>query len=129
MRVAEPDEVKTRAYPVLSAAISEAELVRWFPVWFHHITDTLAEPEPTKAAFLQLDGGPYFIVRYGEISNELKLDLPTSTDTAAFIEAFFREVPMPLDRVIWHRQDVRLPHEIAAAGAALPEEARTRYPR
>ena len=52
MRAAKPDEMKTHAYPVLAAAISEAELSKWFPVPFQHITDPQEAAEPSKAALM-----------------------------------------------------------------------------
>jgi hypothetical protein len=115
MRVAKPDELKTHAYPVLAAAISEAELARWFPVSFQHISDPQEAPEPSKTALLELDDGDYFVAYYGELSNQLMLRIPTSTDASSFMESLFREVPLPAERIVWRRQDARLPDEVAAA--------------
>src|SRR5688500_8516152 len=114
MRVAKPKELKTHAYPVLAAAISETELSKWFPVPFHHISDPQEAPEPSKAALIELDAGEYFVLYYGELSNQLMLRIPTSTDASSFLEAFFREVPMPRARIVWRRQDARVPSHIAA---------------
>jgi hypothetical protein len=113
MRVAKPDELKSHAYPVLAAAISEAELARWFPVSFHHISDAQEAPEPSRAALIRLDAGDYFVLYYGELSNQLMLRIPTSTDASSFLDAFFREVPLPQARIVWLRQDARLPREAA----------------
>ena len=120
MRVAEPDELRTHAYPLLMAAISEAEFARWFPLPFHHVTDPREEPEPSKVALLELDGH-YVAVFYGERSNHLTLRIPTSTDPVAFLEAFFREVPLPVSRIVWRRHDARLPREATAAATPSPE--------
>ena len=79
MRAAKPTELKTHAYPVLAAAISEKELSKWFPVSFHHITDPQEAAEPSKAALIKLDAGHYFVLYYGELSNQLMLRIPTST--------------------------------------------------
>ena len=114
MRGANPNELETHAYPVLTAAISEAELARWFPVAFQHITDPQEAPEPSKAALIKLDAGDYVVLSYGELSNQLMLRIPTSTDAATFMDALFREVPLPRARIIWRRQDARLPRHIAA---------------
>lgn len=114
MRGANPNELETHAYPVLTAAISEAELARWFPVSFQHITDPQEAPEPSKAALIKLDAGDYVVLSYGELSNQLMLRIPTSTDAATFMDALFREVPLPRARIIWRRQDARLPRHIAA---------------
>jgi hypothetical protein len=114
MRVAKPDELTTHAYPVLAAAISEAELSRWFPVAFHDITDPQEAPEPSKAALIKLDAGEYCVLYYGELSNQLMLRIPTSTDASTFLDALFREVPLPRSRIVWRRQDARLPRHFAA---------------
>ncbi len=120
MRVAKPDELKTHAYPVLAAAISEAELSKWFPVAFQHVTDPQEAAEPSKAALLKLDDGAYFVLYYGELSNQLMLRIPTSTDASTFLSSFFREVPLPRGRILWRRQDARLPSHIAAKSIAAP---------
>jgi hypothetical protein len=114
MRVAEPNELQTHAYPLLAAAISEAELATWFPVPFHHITDPQEAAEPSKGAVIRLEAGEYFVLYYGELSNQLMLRIPTSADAAAFLRSFFREVPLPRSRILWRRQDARLPSNIAA---------------
>jgi hypothetical protein len=123
MRVAEPSELKTHAYPVLAAAISETELSKWFPVSFHQITDPQEAAEPSKAAVIQLEAGEYFVLYYGELSNQLMLRIPTSTDASTFLDAFFREVPLPRARIVWRRQDARLPRRIAAKTLALRASA------
>ncbi|HKR64858.1 MAG TPA: hypothetical protein VJZ00_14085 [Thermoanaerobaculia bacterium] len=114
MRAAKPDELKTHAYPVLTAAISEAELSKWFPISLDHITDPQEAPEPSKAALVKLDAGEYFVLSYGELSNQLMLRIPTSTDPSVFLDALFREVPLPRGRIVWRRQDARLPRNFAA---------------
>lgn len=120
MRVAKPNELKTHAYPVLAAAISEAELSKWFPVPFHHITDPQEAAEPSKAALIKLEAGDYFVLYYGELSNQLMLRIPTSTDASTFLSSFFHEVPLPRARILWRRQDARLPRHIAAKTLTAP---------
>jgi hypothetical protein len=120
MRVAKPNELKTHAYPVLAAAISEAELSKWFPVAFHHITDPQEAAEPSKAALIRLDAGDYFVLYYGELSNQLMLRIPTSTNASEFLNSFFREVPLPRARILWRRQDALLPRHIAAKTISAP---------
>lgn len=119
MQVAKPDELTTHAYPVLAAAVSEAELSTWFPVAFHRISDPQEAPEPSKAAVVKLDTGEYFVLYYGELSNQLMLRIPTSIDASAFLAALFREVPLPTARIVWRRQDARLPRHIAAKTVTL----------
>ena len=120
MRAAKPTELKTHAYPVLAAAISEKELSKWFPVSFHHITDPQEAAEPSKAALIKLDAGDYFVLYYGELSNQLMLRIPTSTDPSTFLSSFFSEVPLPRGRILWRRQDARLPRHIAAKTVSAP---------
>lgn len=95
MRVAKPNELQSHAYPVLAAAISEAELSQWFPVPFQHITDPQEAAEPSKAALVRLDAGDTFVLYYGELSNQLMLRIPTSVDATAFLGALLTEVPLP----------------------------------
>lgn len=114
MRTAKPNELTTHAYPVLAAAISEAELSKWFPVSFHHITDPQEAAEPSKAALVKLDAGEYFVLYYGELSNQLMLRIPTSTNASEFLSSLFKEVPLPRGRIVWRRQDARLPRRVAA---------------
>jgi hypothetical protein len=120
MRAAKPNELTNHAYPVLAAAISEAELSKWFPVAFHHITDAQEAAEPSKAALVKLDAGEYFVLYYGELSNQLMLRIPTSTNASEFLDSFFKEVPLPRARIVWRRQDARLPRRIAARTLTAP---------
>ena len=127
MRAAKPNELKTHAYPVLAAAISQAELSKWFPVPFHTITDPQEAAEPSKAALIKLDAGDYFVLYYGELSNQLVLRIPTSTDASTFLSSFFREVPLPRARIVWRREDAKLPRHIAAKSVtARPAARRTK---
>lgn len=126
MRAARPNELKTHAYPVLAAAISEAELAKWFPVSFQHITDPQEAAEPSKAAVIKLDTGDYFVLYYGELSNQLMLRIPTSTDASAFLSSLFREVPLPHARILWRRQDARLPKTVAARSVTAPRTSSTK---
>jgi len=114
MRVAKPNELKSHALPVLTARVSEAELAKWFPVTFQHIEDPQEAPEPSKAALIKLEDGDYFVLYYGETSNQLTLRIPESTDGSAFLSALLREVPLPRTRILWRREDARLPRHIAA---------------
>jgi hypothetical protein len=114
MRVAKPNELKSHAYPVLAATISEKELSKWFPVPFERITDPQEAAEPSKAALVRLNDGDCFVLYYGELSNQLTLRIPTSVEPSTFLSSLLREVPLPKARIIWRRQDARLPVHIAA---------------
>jgi hypothetical protein len=129
MRAAKPNELKTHAYPVIAAAISEKELAKWFPVPFQDITDPQEAAEPSKAALIKLDAGDYFVLYYGQLSNQLTLRIPTSVDASSFLSSLFREVPIPRARIVWRRQDAHLPKHIAAKTVVAPRTAvaRTRH--
>ena len=114
MRVAKPNELKTDAFPVLTARISEYELSTWFPVRFQEITHPQEAAEPSKAALIRLDAGDYFVLYWGELSNQLMLRIPTAIDASRFLSAFFKEVPLPRRRILWRREDARLPRHLAA---------------
>jgi hypothetical protein len=120
VRAAKPDELNTHALPVMTARISEGELSKWFPVAFQHIDDPQEAAEPSKAALIKLDAGDYFVLYYGEISNQVTLRIPESTDASAFLSAFLREVPLPRTRILWRREDARLPRHIAAYRVTAP---------
>ena len=130
MRVARPDELKSVAVPVMTARVSEDELSKWFPVAFHDITDPEETPEPSKGALLKLGSGAYFVVYWGELSNQLTLQIPKTTDASDFLAAFFREVPLPTSRVLWRRADARLPGGRTVDKAMIASaQQRTREPR
>jgi hypothetical protein len=114
MRVAQPHELQSEAYPVMTARMTDAELASWFPVDFHHITDPQEAAEPSKAALVQLDDGDYFVLYFGEISSQLTLRIPPTSDATKFLGSFFREVPLPRGRILWRREDAHLPRTVAA---------------
>jgi hypothetical protein len=131
MRAAKPDELKENALPVMTAQISESELLKWFPVAFHDITDPWATPEPSKGALIKLDAGEYVVVYWGHDSKELTVNIPAATDASAVLASLFREVPIPRSRVLWRRSDARLPRYIAAktvsaAGSRTTKKRSTR---
>jgi hypothetical protein len=116
MRRARPEELKTRAVPVMTARLSETELVRWLPVRFDDIDDPLAAPEPSKGALIELENGAYVVVYYGKDSRQLTLEIPETTgDSTALVASFFHEVPLPVSRVLWHRPDTKLPSPLRRA--------------
>ena len=125
MRVGRPDELRVQAFPVLTARISETELAKWFPVPFHYLTDPQETPEPSKAALIRLDQGEYFVLYWGELSKQLKLEIPAATDPSGFLDAFFREVPLPRGRILWRRQGTRLPRHVAAKTVSAGSKAKS----
>lgn len=125
MRVAKPTELKTNAFPVLTARISESELSKWFPVRFQHITDPQEAAEPSKAAVIKLDAGEYFVLYFGETSKQLTLRIPSATDATTFLGSLLREVPLPRGRILWRRADVQLPRSVAAKRVTTPNSRRS----
>jgi hypothetical protein len=106
----------------MTARITEAELAKWFPIQFEELCDPLQVPEPSRGALVKLDAGAYVVLNYGRDSGQLTVESPESTrDYTALIAAFFREVPLPTSRVLWHRSDTRLPKRAAAS----PRKVRT----
>ncbi|MEA2490438.1 MAG: hypothetical protein QOH21_2230 [Acidobacteriota bacterium] len=120
MRTAEPNELNENAFPVMTARLSEAELLQWFPVSFEEITDPWATPEPSKGALVKLDAGEYVVLYWGQDSRQLTVRIPADVDASAFLTSFFREVPLPRSRVLWRRADARLPRHIAANRVSAP---------
>lgn len=120
MRAAKADELKANALPVLTARISASELSKWFPVDFHSLTHPQEVPEPSKAALIKLDTGDYFVLFWGEISKQMMLRIPSATDASKFLDAFFKEVPLPRRRILWHRDDAHLPKTVAAKRLTIP---------
>ena len=129
MRVGKPSELRVPAFPLLTASISEAELAKWFPVPLHHITHPQETAEPSKAALIRLDQGEYFVLYWGEWSKQLKLEIPSATNPSQFLDSFFREVPLPRTRIIWRRQDARLPRIAAKRISASIASTRSRPPK
>jgi hypothetical protein len=118
MRAARPDELREYALPVLTANVSEVELRRWFPFPFEEITDPWAAPEPSKGALLKLAAGDYFVVYWGEDSQQLTVRIAPAVDATSFMAAFFDEVPLLQSRVLWLRPGVQLPAIPALASSS-----------
>jgi hypothetical protein len=117
MHGAQRDELKTHAYPVLTAQVSDTELSKWFPIPLQHITDPEEAPEPSKAGLVRLDHGEYFVIFHGELSRQLTVRIPQETDATAFLRSFLTEVPLPPERILWRRDDAALPEtEASLAG-------------
>lgn len=114
MRTAKPNELKEAAFPVMTARLTEKELSKWFPVSFEDITDPWAAPEPSKGALVRLDAGEYVVLDYGRDSQQLIIRIPADLDPSSFLASFFREVPLPRSRVLWHRAGARMPRVVAA---------------
>ena len=83
-------------------------------------------PEPSLGALAKLDAGGYLVLNYGKDSEQLTIELPVNTtDASALLAAFFREVQLPVSRVLWHRKGTRLP-ERQAAGRAIAAKVQKR---
>jgi len=124
MRRARPNELNESAFPIMTARLSEAELEKWFPVPFDEISDPWAAPEPSKGALVRLDAGEYAVLDYGKDSNQLIVRIPANLNASSFLVSFFSEVPMPRTRVLWRREGVRLPRNIAAKQVGITDKAK-----
>ena len=110
MRRAKPDELSTEAFAVLTAEVSEPELKKLFPVEMEEI-DSLAEPEPSVGALVQLRSGPYVVVIYGKETHTMKVLVPQGTDPIKGIEQVLAEVPIPKRRIRWRHEPNPVPGE------------------
>jgi hypothetical protein len=129
MRRAKPDELTERAFPVMTARLTEAELGRWFPISFDEISDPWAAPEPSLGALASLEAGEYVVLDYGRDSNQLIVRIPANLDASSFLASFFREIPMPRSRVLWRRDDAKLPASVAAKRFAVAKTTQTQTSR
>jgi hypothetical protein len=111
------------AVPVITARLSEAELTKWLPVLFDAIDDPLQAPEPSLGALAQLDAGGYVVLTYGKDSEQLIVEFPINIrNKTALLAQFFREVPLPLSRILWHQKGTRLPQRNMAGRSALEKD-------
>lgn len=118
MRRAEPNELMDPAVPVITARLSKAELTEWLPIPFEAIDDPLQAPEPSLGALAQLDAGGYVVLTYGKDSEQLIVEFPVTTrNRTALLTQFFREVPIPLSRILWRQKGTRLPQRQTAGRA------------
>jgi hypothetical protein len=99
---------------VITARLTKAELAKWLPIPFDAIDDPLQAPEPSLGALAQLEAGGYVVLTYGRDSEQLIVEFPVNTENkSALLAQFFREVPLPLSRVLWHQKGTRLPQHVA----------------
>jgi hypothetical protein len=108
MRRARPDELTARTRPLFTAQMAAEELQQWLPVPFDEIDDPFAAAEPSKGALVELDSGDYLVVHYGLTSGQLMVEA-VEEGASMVLQAFFDEVPLPLARVLWHREGTELP--------------------
>lgn len=122
MRRAEPHELTDPAVPIITARLSKAELTKWLPIRFDAIDDPLQAPEPSLGALAELDAGGYVVLTYGKESEQLIVEFPANTkNRTALLAQFFREVPLPLSRVLWHQKGTRLPQRKTASRSVAKE--------
>lgn len=101
MRLARPEDVTEAATPLLTAGVTRDELQAWFPVEFRRVDDPWQAAEPSEVALVRLDSGLCLVLWWGELSQQLKVEVPVSEDADAATEAFFRETAVPRSRVLW----------------------------
>jgi hypothetical protein len=100
MQNAKPEELREETVVVLQAKIGEPQLHQLFPVKLEEL-DPLAEPEPSVGALVRLNSGDLIVVTYGRETDTLSLQMPESEPAARILAAFFEEVPLWRENIIW----------------------------
>lgn len=100
MRRARPAELQEDAVPALVLSVDPHRLRELFPVRFSRV-DSLAEPEPSKGALIQLDSGPYAVVMYGTETGRATISLPAASNVRRTLAALLRETPIHRDEIEW----------------------------
>jgi hypothetical protein len=100
MRRARAAELNEDAVPALVLSIDERRLRELFPVRFLRV-DPLAEPEPSTAALIQLDNGPYAVVTYGKETGRTTISFPETADVRRALAALVREISIRRSEVEW----------------------------
>ena len=100
MRLADRNELKVEAFPVLLADVPEQKLPELLPIELEEL-DPFAEPEPSVGALLQLVSGWYVVVVYGKVTSTMKVLIPEGTDPARGIDAVLDEIPLPPSSIRW----------------------------
>jgi hypothetical protein len=100
MRRARPSELKEDAVPALVLSVDPRRLRDLFPVRFSRV-DSLAEPEPSKGALIQLDSGPYAVVMYGTETRRATISFPAASNVRRTLTALLRETPIHRDEIEW----------------------------
>jgi hypothetical protein len=95
------------ADPIVTANLSETELLEWLPIPFTEINDPYVELEPSLAALVQMDSGRYVHLVYYRESHFVMIEVPINEEMNAVLADLFREVPQLQSRVTWYRDDVR----------------------
>ena len=118
MRRARPDELNEDAIPVLVLQLSESRLQQLFPVRLSAV-EPFAEAEPSRGALVQLKGGSYLIVMFGEITHRATLSLPVSAAIDKAVTEILDEIPIQSAEVAWAAPEAsaiveRMSHAAAA---------------
>ncbi len=100
MRRAQALELNEDAVPTLVLEVSERRLKELFPVNFSAV-DSLAEPEPSTAALVQLESGAYCVVTYGAITHRATISFPVTVEARRAAASVIREAGVRKDEVRW----------------------------
>jgi hypothetical protein len=100
MRRARAAELNEDAVPALVLSVDERRLRELFPVRFMRV-DPLAEPEPSTAALIQLDNGPYAVVTYGKETGRATISFPETADVRRALAALVREISIRRNEIEW----------------------------
>lgn len=113
MRVETPEALHHDVRPVLTARIAEADLARLFPIQFSDL-DSLAAPEPSRAALVRLERGSLVVVEYGTITSRLTVSVPDNADMVQTLVDLLDEIEIPDAAIDWVTEEVAPPSEAFA---------------
>jgi hypothetical protein len=108
MRVAPPEALHDDIRPALTAHLTAADVGQLFPVHFSEL-DSLAAPEPSRAALLRLESGNLVVVEYGTVTSRLTVSVPDHADMMETLVDLLREAPIPDNAIDWIADEIEAP--------------------
>lgn len=116
MRIAPPESLNSDVRPVLTAHVSQFDLMRLFPVQFAEV-DALAAAEPCKAALLRLDSGRLVVIEYGTVTSTVTVSVPLDADSNDTLIDLLVEAPLG-SSIEWLSDEV-LPEDLLKSSSPL----------
>lgn len=102
MRLADPNEVKQPAEPVLLAQLSPERFRKLFPVPTREL-NALAAAEPSEGALIELAPGGYVVLSYGRETQTLTVSAPAGGSVGNLLRRLLDEVPLERGEIVWTR--------------------------
>ena len=100
MRRAQAHELNEDVVPALVLDVSEQRLHELFPVHFSSV-DSLAEPEPSIGALVELTSGDYCVVTFGQVTHRVTISFPETADVSRMAMSLVRETGIRKNEVQW----------------------------